>query len=143
MNIQKHIKKSIDLKWVLVPGRTYPIKDQLKKLGCRFGKRTLPDGTNQKGWFHDPISQNASEIHMLTESLPPEPDRSDWVPISGKTFELKEVLKGRFSARWDSENKAWIVAPELAKDAQSLVDCAGFTVVDNTGNPQDSDNLGT
>ena len=136
MNIQKYIKKPIDLKWVLVPGRTYSIKDQLKKLGCRFGERTLPDGTNQKGWFHDPISQNKSEIHVLTESLPPEPDRSGWVPISGKTFELKEVLKGRFNARWDSENKAWIVAPELAKDAQSIVDCAGFTVVDNTGCPQ-------
>lgn len=122
MNIQKYIKKPIDLKWVLVPGRTYSIKDQLKKLGCRFGERTLPDGTNQKGWFHDPISQNKSEIHVLAESLPPEPDRSDWVAITGNTFELKDKLKSEFGARWNADEKVWVVEPAKAKDAQDLVE---------------------
>ena len=127
----------------MVPGNTYPIKDRLKALGCRFGERLHTTGKTARGWFFAPESSDVEEIEQLAANLPvpSQPDRSDWVPISGKTFELKEVLKGRFNARWDNENKAWIVAPELAKDAQSFVDCAGFAVVDNTGNPQDSDNL--
>jgi len=110
--------RTIDPAWVLVPGNTYPIKDKLKELGCKFGEQG-----GKKGWYSKP-DNNTEEIKALVDTLPPEPDRSNWVAITGKTFELKNWLKSEFGARWNADKKAWIVDPTKAKDAQDMVNHA-------------------
>ena len=107
---------AIDPSWVMVPGNTYPIKDKLKELGCKFGERG-----GKKGWYSKP-DNNTEEIKALADTLPPEPDRSNWVAITGKTFELKDSLKHGFGARWNADDKVWMVDPSKAKDAQDMVD---------------------
>tara|TARA_Y100000004_G_scaffold155417_1_gene180001 strand:+ start:773 stop:1297 length:525 start_codon:yes stop_codon:yes gene_type:complete len=109
-------RAEIDPKWVLIPGNTYSIKDSLKSLGCKFGERN-----GVKGWFSDPDSTHMDEINDLVKTLPPAPDYSTWVPLTGKTFEIKQSLKEKYGARWNSQDKVWIVHPDKAKDAQDYV----------------------
>ena len=84
--------------------------------GCKFGDRG-----GKKGWYSKP-DNNTEEIKALVDTLPPEPDRSNWVAITGKTFELKDSLKHGFGARWNADDKVWMVDPSKAKDAQDMVD---------------------
>jgi len=127
-NMYRYKKRAkIDAKWVLIPGNTYSIKDSLKSLGCKFGER---DGA--KGWFSDPDSSHMGEINELVKALPPAPDYSKWVNITGKTFPFKETLKRDYGARWNADAKAWMVDPSKAKDAQDMVDFA--TGVKKTAN---------
>jgi hypothetical protein len=110
--------RTIDPAWVLIPGNTYQIKDKLKELGCKFGEQG-----GKKGWYSK-LDNNTEEIKALVDTLPPELDRSNWVAITGKTFDVKDALKYGFGARWNTDKKAWLVDPTKAKDAQDMVNYA-------------------
>jgi hypothetical protein len=109
--------RKIETSWVMVPGNTYPIKDKLKDLGCKFGEKE-----GRKGWYHAPDTPHADEIQEQVASLPPAPDYSKWILIRGKTFAVKEALKSGYGARWSQDHKTWLVAPDQAEAAQALVD---------------------
>jgi hypothetical protein len=108
---KNRINKAIEDAWELVPGNTYPIKDQLKGLGCRFGDRN-----GIRGWFFDPKGDHVNEVQKLAAN-----PLANWLPLLGNTYEIKDELKGRFGARWSPEDSQWIVNPKVHKAASEFV----------------------
>tara|TARA_R110000751_G_scaffold275760_1_gene376677 strand:- start:363 stop:743 length:381 start_codon:yes stop_codon:yes gene_type:complete len=106
----------IDSLWELAKGNTYPIKDSLRRFGCKFGER---DGI--KGWYFDPNCDDVEEIRDALSKLPLPLDYSTWLPLLGNTYPIKDLLKKRFSARWSSEDRCWTVSPLKHKEAELFV----------------------
>ncbi len=50
-------------------------------------------------------------------------DDARMVPIDGNTFPVKDRLK-ELGARWDTENKVWMVPEALAATARRIVSSA-------------------
>jgi hypothetical protein len=52
------------------------------------------------------------------------------VAIIGDTYPVKDVLKVKFSAKWNADEKAWMVDQIYAEAAQTLVDngCSKYQV---------------
>lgn len=48
-------------------------------------------------------------------------DGTDWVAVRGNSFPVKEQLKERFGARWNPEEKAWMVPRQFKMAAEVLV----------------------
>ena len=100
----------------LVPirGNTYAVREQLKAL---FGKWNANDKVWEVPAFH------AAEARALVAAQPPQQPRldvRDWVPVKGNTYAVKDILKQQFNARWDGDNKAWLVAPDKLAAAQAI-----------------------
>lgn len=101
---------------VQIRGNTYAIREELKALGGRWN----PD---DKVW--EVPSRRAAEAQALVAKQPPKPtalDVTGWLPVRGRTFAAKDVLKAQFKARWDADSKAWLVAPDRLAAAQAIVD---------------------
>ena len=102
----------------LVPirGNTYAVREQLKAL---FGKWNA----NDKVW--EVPASHAAKARALVAAQPPQQPRldvRDWVPVKGNTYAVKDILKQQFNARWDGDNKAWLVAPDKLAAAQAIAD---------------------
>lgn len=103
--------------WDLLRVRTRygePVVAALKALGARWDKE-------DKVWLLDPEKEGevkqALQDHPAVEAEPPP---VDWVPVEGRTFQVKDELK-KLGARWDGIKKVWLVKPDKAEEARRLV----------------------
>ena len=120
---------------VALEGNTYGLRVELKAMGAVW------DGS-ARAWRIAP--EKAAQAQALMDSQPEEPpkERADaaagsgalddlpdpfedgpdpWVALTGNSFAVKDALRA-LGARWDKEQKAWVIKQSKAARAQALID---------------------
>lgn len=89
--------KAIPPDFILLTGQTFPVKDQLKDLGCIFGER----GGEPKGWYAPP--EQAPQAQTIVDNQTHKPQNQS---PTKRPQPSEEALKPRQSAKIDPKAKA-------------------------------------